>query len=104
MEKFVEKGLLYDRYGVLLTAHQRAIYEEAVFHDLSLSEIAERHGVSRQSVSDLLNRATKTMAEYEEKLGLVRRFGAIETLCDELDAVEAPAVSKLTEAIRSALL
>ena len=42
MEKIVEQGLLYDFYGELLTPHQRRIYEDAVFNDLSLSEIALR--------------------------------------------------------------
>ena len=102
MEKFVEKGLLYDRYGVLLTPHQRELYEEAVYHDLSLAEIAERHGVSRQGVSDLLNRATKTMEAYEEKLRLVRRFSRIEALCDELDAA-FPDTRKMTRKIRENL-
>ena len=40
MEKIVEQGLLYDFYGELLTEHQKAIYEDVVFNDLSLSEIA----------------------------------------------------------------
>lgn len=103
MEKFVEKGLLYDRYGVLLTPHQRELYEEAVYHDLSLSEIAERHGVSRQGVSDLLNRATKTMADYEEKLGLVRKFSRIDALCGEMDAAH-PDARKITRKIRENLV
>ena len=41
MEKIVEQGLLYDFYGELLTEHQRRIYEDVVFGDLSPSEIAE---------------------------------------------------------------
>ena len=40
MERIVERGLLYDFYGELLTEHQRRIYEDAVFNDLSPSEIA----------------------------------------------------------------
>ena len=40
MEKFVEQTLLYDFYGELLTEHQKQIYEDVVFHDLSLSEVA----------------------------------------------------------------
>ena len=48
MEKIVEQGLLYDFYGELLTEHQRKIYEDAVYNDLSLSEIAEMQGISRQ--------------------------------------------------------
>ena len=39
MEKIVEQGLLYDFYGELLTAHQRRVYEDVVFNDLSPSEI-----------------------------------------------------------------
>ena len=50
MEKFVQQTLLYDFYGELLTEHQRQVYEEAVFDDLSPSEIALNHGISRQGV------------------------------------------------------
>ena len=56
MEKIVEQGLLYDFYGELLTEHQRKIYEDAVYNDLSLSEIAEMQGISRQGVHDLIKR------------------------------------------------
>lgn len=45
MEKIVEQGLLYDFYGELLTEHQKAIYEDVVFNDLSLSEIAKEKGI-----------------------------------------------------------
>ena len=48
MEKIVEQGLLYDFYGELLTEHQRRIYEDMVFNDLSPSEIAKEQGISRQ--------------------------------------------------------
>ena len=41
MEKIVEQGLLYDFYGELLTEHQKNIYEDAVYNDMSLAEIAE---------------------------------------------------------------
>ena len=77
MEKIVEQGLLYDFYGELLTPHQRRIYEEAVFQDLSLSEIAEDAGISRQGVHDLSRRCDRTLEEYESRLHLMRRFGQI---------------------------
>ncbi len=77
MEKIVEQGLLYDFYGELLTPHQRRIYEEAVFQDLSLSEIAEDAGISRQGVHDLIRRCDRTLEEYESRLHLMRRFGQI---------------------------
>ena len=50
MEKIVWQGLLYDFYGELLTERQRHIYEDVVFNDLSLSEIAREEGISRQGV------------------------------------------------------
>ena len=50
MEKIVAQGLLYDFYGELLTEHQRRVYEDVVFNDMSLSEIAEEQGISRQGV------------------------------------------------------
>ncbi len=77
MEKIVEQGLLYDFYGELLTEHQRRIYEDAVFNDLSLSEIAQNAGISRQGVHDLIKRCDKTLEEYENRLHLMARFEKI---------------------------
>ena len=67
MEKIVEQGLLYDFYGELLTEHQRHIYEDVVMNDMSLSEIAQEAGISRQGVHDLIKRCDKTLEEYESK-------------------------------------
>lgn len=74
MEKFFEQTLLYDFYGELLTPHQRNIYEDAVFNDMSLGEIAEEQGISRQGVHDLIKRCDKALQDYESKLHLVERF------------------------------
>ena len=74
MEKIVEQGLLYDFYGELLTEHQRQIYEDVVFNDMSLSEIAEENGISRQGVHDLIKRCDKTLSAYEDKLHLISKF------------------------------
>mgnify|MGYP000573869428 CR=1 FL=1 len=67
MEKIVEQTLLYDFYGELLTDHQKEIYEDAVFNDLSLSEIANEQGISRQGVHDLIKRCDRTLGGYEKK-------------------------------------
>lgn len=90
MEKIVEQGLLYDFYGELLTPHQRRIYEDAVFNDLSLSEIAQEAGISRQGVHDLIKRCDRTLEEYESRLHLMQRFSQIRQklerireLCDD---------------------
>ena len=55
MEHIVEYTLLYDFYGEMLTPHQKAVYEAALFDDLSLTEIAEEQGISRQGVHDLIS-------------------------------------------------
>lgn len=74
MEKIVKQGLLYDFYGELLTEHQKKIYEDVVYNDLSLAEIAKENGISRQGVHDLVRRCNHILQEYEDKLHLVRRF------------------------------
>ncbi len=74
MEKIVEQTLLYDFYGELLTDHQKKVYEDVVFNDLSLSEAAEVHGISRQGVHDLIRRCGQALQNYEAKLGLVEKF------------------------------
>lgn len=84
MEKIVEQGLLYDFYGELLTEHQRHIYEDVVFNDMSLSEIAEEQGISRQGVHDLIKRCDRILAGYEEKLKLVQKFNQTKQMVEEI--------------------
>ena len=74
MEKIVEQGFLYDFYGELLTEHQKKIYEDVVYNDYSLTEIARENGISRQGVHDLVRRCNHILLEYENKLHLVERF------------------------------
>lgn len=84
MERIVEKGLLYDFYGELLTEHQKKIYEDVVYNDLSLSEIAQENGISRQGVHDMVRRCNHMLTEYENKLHLVERFLKIRSGVDEM--------------------
>ncbi len=84
MEKIVQQGLLYDFYGELLTEHQRHIYEDVVMNDLSLSEIAQDQGISRQGVHDLIRRCDRILAGYEEKLHLVEKFASTKRLAAEI--------------------
>lgn len=74
MEKIAQQGFLYDFYGELLTEHQKQVYEDVVLNDMSLSEIAQEFGISRQGVHDLIKRCDKILRGYEEKLHLVERF------------------------------
>ncbi|MDD3415147.1 MAG: YlxM family DNA-binding protein [Lachnospiraceae bacterium] len=85
MEEFVEQTLLYDFYGELLTQHQKKIYEDFVCNDLSLSEIAEEQGISRQGVHDLIKRSKKILEEYEQKLHLIEKFIATKKKVEEIN-------------------
>ena len=84
MEKIVEQGLLYDFYGALLNEHQRRIYEDAVMNDMSLSEIAQEAGISRQGVHDLIKRCDKTLEDYESRLHLMEKFRIITEKLEEI--------------------
>lgn len=73
----LEMTLLFDYYGDLLTERQRSCVDMRYNQDLSLSEIAEELGVSRQGVYDNLSRAEALLRNMEEKTGCVQR--AMET-------------------------
>ena len=85
MEKIVEQGLLYDFYGELLTDHQKKIYEDAVYEDMSLGEIAGEYGISRQGVHDLIRRCDKILSGYEEKLKLISKFQKTREMVEEIN-------------------
>ena len=68
------QSMLLDFYGELLTEKQRECYDLHYNEDLSLSEIAEQSGISRQGVWDNIRRAEAALKEMEEKTGLIRRF------------------------------
>ena len=62
----------------------RNIYEGVVFNDMSLSEIAEEQGISRQGVHDLVKRCNKILTGYEEKLKLVQKFNQTKQMVEEI--------------------
>ena len=85
MEEKIEQAYLYDFYGELLNEHQRKIYEDFVFNDLSLGEIADEEGISRQGVHDLVKRCSQTLKGYEEKLHLVEKFVSVREKVKQID-------------------
>ena len=74
MAKNLDISLLLDFYGDMLTEKQREVAEYYYNEDLSLAEIAEHGGITRQGVRDSIKRAEFQLLEYEEKLGLYARF------------------------------
>ena len=74
IEKLACMAMLFDFYGQLLTKKQQEIMKMFYGEDLSLSEIAQEYGISRQAVYDLLKRTEKILEGYEDKLRLVDKF------------------------------
>lgn len=74
IEERVELTTLMDFYGPLLTEHRREVVRLYCEEDLSLAEIAEQLSITRQGVSDALQKARKQLADYENKLGLAERY------------------------------
>lgn len=66
--------LLFDFYGDMLTDRQKEFYDLYYNEDLSLAEIAENYGISRQGVRDVIVRAEAIMTELEDKTGIIKRF------------------------------
>lgn len=90
---------LIDVYGSLLTGHQREVASLYYNFDLSLAEIAEEKGCSRQSISDTLGKVRRQLEEYEEKLHLLsllseraKEHEALEAFADTLPREQAAAL------------
>ena len=80
--------MLFDFYGEILTERQKEFFDLYYNEDLSLGEIAENYGISRQGVRDVIVRAEAAMTELEDKTGLVKRFLQMQ---QHVDAVIAAA-------------
>ncbi|HHZ06630.1 MAG TPA: YlxM family DNA-binding protein [Clostridiales bacterium] len=85
MDKKLMVSLLLDFYGSLLSQKQREIMDFYYNDDLSLSEVADNIGITRQGVHDTVKRTETALYEMEEKLGLYKRFELVEK---QLSAIE----------------
>jgi predicted DNA-binding protein YlxM (UPF0122 family) len=83
---------LYERYGALLTEHQREVIDLYLRSDWSLAEIAAQKGTSRAAVHDIVRRSTRALLDYEKRLGLLaesaRRRRALDALGRELNSLK----------------
>jgi len=86
MDKIIERGMLYDFYGELLTDHQKQVYEALVYNDMSLSEIGDEYNISRQGAHDLIKRCDKLLSNYEDKLHLISKF---QTIKSKIELIES---------------
>ena len=105
-----EITLLFDTYGGMLTEKQREYLDMRYNQDLSLGEIAQMQGVSRQAVFDNLSRTEALLHRFEENIGCVRRdratataIEAIESALDSLTPSHDPQVAQAAQVIRAAV-
>lgn len=98
MAKDLKFVLLLDCYGELLTEHQRNVMELYYCDDLSLSEIGEPMGITRQGVRALIKRTEGLLLNYEEKLGFAGRLAKMRSCFEGLEKSAA----KITDAELSA--
>ena len=87
MDKKIEISMLLDLYKGLLTDKQAETMELYYNEDLSLSEIAENLGITRQGVRDALVKGEKALLEAEEKLGLGKRIENLETRLKKINGL-----------------
>ena len=104
----LEMTLLLDYYGELLTEKQKTCFDLYYNQDLSLGEIAEEAGISRQGVHDSLARAEAILLDYEQKLGCVAREAALQqtlnTICRAAEALkQIPQAGEMAQTILDAV-
>ena len=105
-----ELVLLFDTYGGMLTDKQRDCFDMRHNQDLSLGEIAEELGVSRQAVNDNLTRTEALLRRMEENIGCVKRYklarralSRIREAATVLDTSSDPAVRLMAQQILDAV-
>jgi predicted DNA-binding protein YlxM (UPF0122 family) len=94
---------LFERYGALLTEHQKEVVDLYLRSDWSLAEIAAHQGTSRAAVHDIVRRSVQALQEYERRLGLLaesaRRRRAVEALEREVTGLQRR-IARLDGALR----
>lgn len=84
MEEFIYYNELYDLYGKLLTDKQQEYFENYYFNNLSLSEMAENYGISRNAIHKQLKIVIDKLNDYEDKLGLNKKLKALDSIIKEI--------------------
>ena len=102
----LQMTLLLDYYGELLTEKQKTCFDLYYNQDLSLGEIAEEAGISRQGVHDSLARAEATLLDFEQKLGCVARENRLQALMQTIEDTAKqlqgdPRADRILDAVRA---
>ena len=86
-DEIVELSYLYDFYGALLKENHRQIFEDYIWNNLSLGEIASSRDITRQGVYDVICRCRIRLRDYEEKLQLVYKFQQTRERLREIEGI-----------------
>ncbi len=99
-----ELSLLLDYYGAFLTDRQRELTRMSADDDMSLSEIAEQVGISRQAVRDSLSKASDQLRRMESEIGAIARDMRLRSVTEELRRAESiDSAARLKEIISDAV-
>lgn len=101
IDEITQASLLYDFYGQLLSKRQREVMELYHEENLTLSEIADEFGISRQGVHDALKNAEKSLEQYENKLCLVAKFQESSEAVQKIDAIMDRVIGSLQDSGQS---
>ena len=102
----LQMTLLFDHYGELLSEKQNTFFDLYYNQDLSLAEIAEEAGISRQGVHDALAKAEAALLTFEEKLGCVAKEFQLQQCLDVITAAaeerkDLPQAVRILEAVQA---
>lgn len=86
LEDAIYLSILYDYYGILLTEKQRLYFEDYYFNNLTLSEMSENYGISRNAIHKNIKETSNKLLEYEEKLKLKKKSDQIRKLLEKEDS------------------
>ena len=100
----VRMALLFDFYGDMLTDRQKEFFDLYYNEDLSLAEIAENCGITRQGVRDVIVRGEGIMQELEDKTGIIRRFQKMQGQFREMEAAVDQIIKLNDERFQDAVL
>lgn len=85
MNKLTRLTILYDYYGELFNEHQRSLFEDYYFQNLSLGEISENNKVSRSAVHKVIKLVEDKLEEYEKNLKLYQKSILLDKVIAKLD-------------------
>lgn len=100
LEKREHYSNLYDFYEPILTKKQQQYFKDYYFEDLSLAEIAQNYGVSRNAVFDQLQKVHSNLDNYEEKLGLYKKFIQRTNILNEYSNLENNDIQNLVKKLK----